>query len=177
LGWVQSEDVALKRQSFDVVKPLSDLAVLAELHAPDDREVLVHAELPEKAEVHADPRLFQRALENLLRNAVRYGKSVVEVSIAEIDGYLHVVVDDDGPGIPVEERERVLQPFVRIEADRDRDTGGAGLGLAIVSRIVRRHGGTISVDDAPLGGARITTTWPSTSHGGTSVHEAADVLG
>ena len=160
LSWVQSDEAALKRLDFDAVKPLTDLADLAELHVPADREVSVHAELPTKAEVHADPRLFQRAIENLLRNAVRYGKSAVALSLSEVEGFVQVVVDDDGPGIPAEERERVLQPFARIEADRDRDTGGAGLGLAIVSRIVHHHGGTITVEEAPLGGARITTTWP-----------------
>jgi two-component system sensor histidine kinase RstB len=158
-SWVQSDEAALKRQDFDAVKPLTDLADLAELHVPEGRDVAVRTELPARADVHADPRLFQRAIENLLRNAVRYAESVVTLSIREADDWVHVTVEDDGPGIPIEERERVLQPFVRVEADRDRVTGGVGLGLAIVSRIVNHHGGGVTVDESAVGGARLTTSW------------------
>jgi signal transduction histidine kinase len=73
---------------------------------------------------------------------------------------VRVAVHDHGPGIPEELRERALLPFVRLEADRDRRTGGVGLGLAIVSRIVSRHGGQLTIASSPLGGAMVATSWP-----------------
>lgn len=160
LGWVQADRTTLRRRPFDPVKPLMDLVDLCQLHAPEGSEMTVDTELPTNATIDADPKLFQRAIENLLRNAMRYGTSKALVSMEEGEAYVKVMVDDDGAGIPIEERERVLEPFVRIEADRDRETGGVGLGLAIVNRIVRSHGGAIGVEAAPLGGARIVTTWP-----------------
>ena len=71
-----------------------------------------------------------------------------------------IEIEDDGPGIPDELREKVSTPFVRLDADRSRATGGVGLGLAIVSRIMDRHGGRLEIGDSPLGGAKVATLWP-----------------
>jgi signal transduction histidine kinase len=70
-------------------------------------------------------------------------------------------VDDDGPGIPESERERVLQRFVRLDEARSRDDGGSGLGLSIVDEVVRAHGGSMSITRSPLGGARIEVRLPA----------------
>ena len=70
-----------------------------------------------------------------------------------------LTVDDDGPGIRESERERVLQRFVRLDAARSRDEGGSGLGLAIVDEVVRAHGGSASISQSPLGGARVQVTF------------------
>lgn len=110
--------------------------------------------------INADPRQWQRAVENLIRNAVRYAGEYVVVEVSRLDEGFRVEVRDDGPGIPVEERERVLKPFARLDASRDRRLGGVGLGLAIVSRIVQRHGGEFAVLDAPEGGANMRMFWP-----------------
>jgi signal transduction histidine kinase len=72
-----------------------------------------------------------------------------------------LTVDDDGPGIPETERERVLQRFVRLDEARSRDDGGSGLGLSIVDEVVRAHGGSISITQSALGGARIQVTVPA----------------
>ena len=72
-----------------------------------------------------------------------------------------LTVDDDGGGIPQADRERVFEPFIRLDESRDRGTGGAGLGLAIVQRVAANHGGTIEVRDSPLGGARFVLRWPA----------------
>jgi signal transduction histidine kinase len=72
-----------------------------------------------------------------------------------------VTVDDDGPGIPALERSAVFEPFYRIEPSRSRETGGAGLGLAIARAIAEAHGGRISADVAPQGGARIRVVLPA----------------
>ena len=70
------------------------------------------------------------------------------------------MIDDDGPGVPVADRARIFDPLVRLDAARSRDTGGVGLGLALVRRIAEAHGGRVEVGDAPLGGARFTWSVP-----------------
>jgi signal transduction histidine kinase len=73
---------------------------------------------------------------------------------------VRLVVDDDGPGIPAADRERVFQRFARLDDGRARDAGGAGLGLAVVRSIVARHGGRVRAEGAPLGGARLVVDLP-----------------
>lgn len=107
-----------------------------------------------------EPRLLARALVNLLQNAKRYAQSSINVIFAHNDGHLQISVDDDGPGIPESEREHVFEAFKRLDASRGRDTGGYGLGLAIVQRISQWHGGTVTVEDSPSGGARFIIRWP-----------------
>ena len=77
------------------------------------------------------------------------------------DGTVELIVDDDGPGIPAEDRERVFERFTRLDEGRARDAGGLGLGLAMAKTIVERHGGTVEIDDAPLGGARFVVRLPA----------------
>ena len=72
-----------------------------------------------------------------------------------------LTVDDDGPGIPVEDRERVFQRFTRLDDGRARDAGGLGLGLSMVKAITDQHGGSVVIDDAPLGGARVRIRLPA----------------
>jgi two-component system OmpR family sensor kinase len=72
-----------------------------------------------------------------------------------------IAVEDDGPGIPVEERERIFEPFYRLDRSRDRATGGFGLGLSIARKGVLLHGGTLQVETAPAGGARFVVVLPA----------------
>lgn len=109
------------------------------------------------------PRFLARALTNLITNATRYANRQVIVSLEKKDQDCLIHVDDDGPGIPEEERERIFEPFVRVNSSRNRDTGGHGLGLAIVKRIVTLHRGRVWVERSPLGGARFTVCWNSHS--------------
>ena len=107
-----------------------------------------------------DPRLMGLALSNLLVNACRYGESTVSCSVTKQDGDYLIAVEDDGKGIPEEERDAVFKAFTRIDDSRNRETGGYGLGLAIVARIAALHGGSASVDRSEdLGGARFTLRW------------------
>lgn len=163
LSYVQSDELDLEPRSFDPGRGLADLAELAKLEAPDDRAIEVDVTLPKAASVFADPRLFQRAVENILRNAMRYAQGNVLLELTEDEGQVRVAVHDDGPGVPEELREKVMVPFYRVGADRDRKTGGVGLGLAIVSRIMQRHGGRLAIDRSPLGGAMVATWWPRPS--------------
>ena len=107
-----------------------------------------------------DERLFRRALGNLLRNATSHAVARVELTWAPHGARCEIWVDDDGRGVPLEARERVFDPFVRLDTARSRTGGGTGLGLAITRRIVERHGGKVRVIDAPIGGARMHMTWP-----------------
>ncbi|MEP6816463.1 MAG: HAMP domain-containing sensor histidine kinase [Marmoricola sp.] len=102
----------------------------------------------------------RRALANLTDNAVRHARSEVEVTAyVEAD---HVVVadDDDGPGIPADDRGRVFERFARLDEGRDRDAGGAGLGLAIVAELMSRNGGSARLGEAPGGGLRAELVLP-----------------
>ncbi|CAB3843778.1 ATP-binding protein [Achromobacter deleyi] len=111
-------------------------------------------------EVHLHPRYMTRALLNLLQNAIRYAGGRVQVSLISPAPREYVLmVDDDGPGIPPADRERIFEPFIRLDESRDRVTGGTGLGLAIVNRVARWHNGTAEAADSPLGGARFIVSW------------------
>lgn len=107
-----------------------------------------------------DGHYLERALQNLLLNAKRYARSKVLMTVQQQGQRLCFVIDDDGPGIPLEQREAILQPFVRLEQSRSRDHGGFGLGLAIVSRIVSWHQGRLRINDSLLGGAQFSIELP-----------------
>jgi signal transduction histidine kinase len=110
--------------------------------------------------VDGDRRLLARAVGNLLRNAQKYAAHTVALSARRHGGLLEIVVDDDGPGIPEDERERIFEPFYRLDRSRDRATGGFGLGLSIARKAVVLHGGVLQVQRSPLGGARFLITLP-----------------
>jgi len=101
---------------------------------------------------YARPIALKRALRNLVENAVRYGANA-EVSVHQNkDHNIEIRVADSGPGIPTEDMERVFEPFTRLESSRNRETGGAGLGLAIARSIVRSHGGELTLRNLTAGG-------------------------
>jgi len=95
----------------------------------------------------------------VLRNAAKYARSRVALSIERSDSRTVINIDDDGPGVPPAERQRLFEPFTRVEGSRGRDSGGVGLGLAIVKSVAEWHGGKALISDSPLGGARVTITW------------------
>jgi signal transduction histidine kinase len=107
-----------------------------------------------------DPGGLSRVLRNLLDNAARHARSRVELRVRVADGVAVVTVADDGPGIPEPDRARVFDRFVRLDSDRARSSGGAGLGLAIVSEVVAAHGGHVTIGDRPGGGTVVTVQLP-----------------
>ena len=109
--------------------------------------------------IQIEPRFMARAVINLLRNAIRYAEHRVEVSLVRFGGGYEVRVCDDGPGVPEDGREKIFQPFMRLDASRDRRTGGFGLGLALVQRVSQWHGGQVQVLDSQWGGASFRMTW------------------
>jgi two-component system osmolarity sensor histidine kinase EnvZ len=103
---------------------------------------------------------FRRCLANLVGNAARHADRIA-VKARHADGWLTVTVDDDGPGIPPEEREAVFRPFYRLDSGRNVDSGGSGLGLAISRDIAMSHGGDVILADSPLGGLRAIVQIPA----------------
>lgn len=115
----------------------------------------------EGLEAEAEARYLHRVLQNLAGNAGRYAQSRIRLSAWVQDNWAHVAVEDDGPGIPEKDRERIFQPFIRLDDSRTRASGGYGLGLSIVSRIAFWFGGNISAGRSEeLGGARFVMSWP-----------------
>lgn len=108
-----------------------------------------------------DPRLTARALQNLLRNAMRYCERRIQIGVKVCAKGCEIWVDDDGIGIPEEQRARIFEPFYRLDRSRDRATGGFGLGLAISRRAVEAQGGTLTAQASPLGGARLRLWLPT----------------
>jgi signal transduction histidine kinase len=113
------------------------------------------------AQVRGDATSLRRAVRNLLDNACRHASSRVEVTLYEADGCVHLIVDDDGAGIPPESRAVVFERFARLDDARTPTEGRSGLGLSIVQAVVARRGGTVAATDSPLGGARLTVILPT----------------
>ncbi|MFI5719177.1 sensor histidine kinase [Nocardia sp. NPDC051750] len=160
----------------------ADLLLLARLDAGEkpraermDLAALIAGELarrvgdrvPVESEPAGEPLLITgsgtqiaRVLGNLVDNAQRHAATVVRVTLGQTAGRAVLVVADDGPGVPAEDRDRIFRRFVRLDDARSRDEGGAGLGLAIVRDVVERHGGVIRVEDEASGGARFVVELP-----------------
>jgi signal transduction histidine kinase len=115
------------------------------------------------AVVLGDRLALRRVIANIIDNAIKYGHLArVRVSLGRqtnVDTIV-VTVDDEGPGIPADQRQAMLEPFNRLETSRNRATGGAGLGLAVVRSLVEAHGGSIEIAAAPSGGARVIVELP-----------------
>jgi signal transduction histidine kinase len=105
------------------------------------------------------PLSLKRAVRNLVENAVAYGKRA-RVALDRTGDASEITIDDDGPGIPEADFERVFAPFVRLEESRSQETGGIGLGMAIARSIARGHGGDITLANRPGGGLRATIHLP-----------------
>lgn len=150
-----------RRRPTDVGALVHEVAAsFAPLAAVRSARVTVEAAADLQASV--DPDLLRQALLNLLDNAVKYGPAGQAVALSvDVDGAnVRFRVDDAGPGIPRPERERVWDRFFRLERDRGAPVAGSGLGLAVVRDVVRLHDGTVAIDDAPGGGARVEVRLP-----------------
>ncbi|MBF0340588.1 MAG: HAMP domain-containing protein [Magnetococcales bacterium] len=121
------------------------------------REVVVHCSAIPPFPVM--PKSLKRCLVNLVDNAVNYGERA-RIRADLLGDRLRISIADNGPGIPEGERERVFEPFTRLESSRNRDTGGTGLGLPIARNIVRAHGGDLSLRNRPDGGLEVIVVIP-----------------
>ena len=122
--------------------------------------IAIEAQVQNDAEhVVCDVHLFETVLKNLLYNARRYASSRIKVTFTSREGLNELLVEDDGPGIPEQERGRVFQSFVQLDPAAGKKVG-YGLGLAIVKRAIEWHGGQVQIADSSLGGALVRANWP-----------------
>jgi len=173
---VLAEDLRLQRLAEDLLLlTRADEHTLALRRRPVDLDDLVFDEarrlravsglrvdtsLVSASRVDGDAAGLRRALRNLGDNAARHAGGRVAFSVVERDGVVLLEVDDDGPGVPEADRERVFERFVRLDDARARDDGGSGLGLAIVAELVAAHGGTVAMAASPVGGTRVEVSLP-----------------
>ncbi len=180
---IQSGQIELAIEGVDLARALSKAVGLFAAAAAERSLAIEYAGFAEssgpdaasdKAEARGDALRVGQVIYNLLDNAVKYAPAggTVRVSLLPDDGTaVGFSVEDSGPGIPPELRERIFERFYRVDPSRSTASGGRGLGLAIVAEIVKAHGGTVSVGRSELGGARFTVTLPSFGARGTG-HQA-----
>jgi len=147
-------------ESSEQARPLDLMALLESLQA-DAEEVGGRVALQGSTSrpCIGRPQALKRCLGNLIDNALKYGKSAT-ILVEDDSNRLVIRVQDQGPGIPAQELERVFEPFYRIEGSRSRDTGGTGLGLSIARNIAQLHGGTLSLRNIQNGGVEAVLTLP-----------------
>ncbi len=146
-------NVVVRREPVDL-----DVVIDTEVRAlRAESDVEVDMSRVSAAVVSGDERHLARLVRNLLSNAARHAERTVTVwASTQPDGTVEMIVDDDGPGVPAAERQRVFERFVRLDESRRRDRGGTGLGLAIARDIATSHDASIEVSDSPSGGARFS---------------------
>jgi signal transduction histidine kinase len=150
LAFARGEAAGESRRPVDLAAMLRDLC----------GDFDANCEAPANLVINAGPTGIKRAFANLLENARKYGGGA-RVRLTPADGQVTIFIDDDGPGIPSWELERVFSPFYRLETSRNRDTGGTGLGLSVARSAVRAHGGDIVLAKRDGGGLRATVTLPA----------------
>ncbi|SCZ43551.1 two-component system, OmpR family, osmolarity sensor histidine kinase EnvZ [Afifella marina DSM 2698] len=173
------ESQAMQNDVEEMSRMLEDYLAFAKGDAGEETEAVVLPDLLEtladharrsgdavvlnfsgEPEIHVRPTALARCISNLLTNAAKFADRV-EISATHRDGILEITIDDDGPGIPDEDKEAVFRPFYRLDDARNVDVGGTGLGLAIARDIARSHGGDIALEDSRLGGLRAVVTIPA----------------
>ena len=150
-------DVLLEREIRDALEAFAPLAKA--------RRTTVRLDLDHTLCAHADRDALRQILLNILDNAVKYGPvgQTLTVSSAREGTFARLWVDDQGPGIPADQRNRVWEPYVRLGRETAGSTGGSGIGLAVVRELVGLHGGRVWVEDAPAGGTRVVLELPGSA--------------
>ena len=160
-------DLLLLASADEIEPPTSTVAVddivRSEVARRRDVPISVPSLLP-PARVAGHRTQLERLVSNLLDNAMRHADSAVEIKLVVDGDAVVLTVEDDGPGIPEADRERVFDRFTRLDEGRARSQGGAGLGLALVRTIVKRHNGAVTIGEAPSGGAAVEVRLPTTAH-------------
>lgn len=147
----------VRRRPVDV----DDIAIAEVRRLRATTEHRVNASGVSAGRVRADPAAVRRVVRNIADNAARYARGDIAFAVSERDGWVRLDVDDNGPGVAPADRARVFERFVRLDDARGRDSGGAGLGLAIVAELVAVLGGRVTLTASPLGGARVSVWLPA----------------
>ncbi|MBH8580200.1 sensor histidine kinase [Bisbaumannia pacifica] len=162
LAWLENEKPSLDQDSLDLTDLLDSVIDDARYEYPDHR---LDAELPAQAAIHgSSQRALAQAVENVIRNACHYTPAGGRVRVAlsaEAHGY-RLTVEDQGPGVPDDQLERIFQPFYRTAQARDDKPDGHGLGLALARRQLEAVGGWVRAENRPAGGLRMTLWFPAT---------------
>lgn len=157
LARVDAERLPLHMQAVD----LDDVVIRAVARCLPVPDVEIEAARVQPLQLTGEPILLEQVVRNLVDNATAHAKSRVEITLRQEGDAAVLIVDDDGSGIPREQRREVFERFTRLDHARTRTrSGGAGLGLAIVADIVAAHGGTVDATESPLGGARLVVRLP-----------------
>ncbi len=158
---LESDIKEIKRTSFDLALMLERLVHDADFEAAA-KDCHVVYQGPSQLIWHGHKELLARAVENVIRNAVKYtqNKSEVKVNLQVVGNHIVLQVQDSGPGVPEAALEKLFIPFYRVEDDRDRKSGGTGIGLAIAERAVKLHGGIIKAENRAEGGLKIEMIFP-----------------
>lgn len=168
LSQLETQVATYSTTAVDVSELVEIIASDAEFEARA-KQVQVQCNNLGKCFVRGDRNLIRSALENVVRNAIRYTKAGTSVELSAQCGrnnrgeYVTVTVRDHGPGVPDDALQLIFEPFYRVSSDRSRQTGGSGLGLAIASRAISIHGGTLAAENAPDGGLLVHFTLPAYS--------------
>lgn len=138
--------------------------VLGRLHRNSSSQLKISlVDNSDNAIFNCEWKLMETVIQNLLLNAARFAQLQIEVELMANEQEFQIAIADDGPGIAPEDRERVLDSFIRLYNENTQQTGGFGLGLAIVRRIIRWHGGEVVITDSKWGGAKVLLRWPKCS--------------
>ncbi|WP_404340620.1 ATP-binding protein [Pseudoalteromonas mariniglutinosa] len=147
---LDSQQPSLIFENCDLTDLLNTL--ITKLSFASNIAITVNA--PAQVNYQCDPHFISRCLQNLLGNALKYAQQQIRISLVEHTHQVHILVEDDGPGIDESQWQSIFKPFTRLDKSRDKKTGGFGLGLAIVAKIIIWHKGQYEVCKSPLGGAK-----------------------
>ncbi|MDB4836928.1 envelope stress sensor histidine kinase CpxA [Marinomonas sp.] len=152
-------DSHLNREEQPLSSLWEALLVDSKFEAEQMGKTLQFSDIPNRS-ISCDPQLLMSALENIVRNAICYGKTHIHITMKEQGNNLIIHVEDDGEGVAEEELEFIFRPFYRVSTARDRHSGGTGLGLAITESAIRQHNGFVTAGSSSLGGLSVEITLP-----------------
>ncbi len=159
LSRLEAKQQLLHKQKTPLAPFIRNLIQDAQYEASHQGKNVTLENLP-NATVEIDPELISSAIENVLRNAIRYAQQNINFDSTINDNQLYVTIEDDGCGVPESELDKLLQPFYRVSEARNRSTGGTGLGLAIAMQAIKAHHGEINASIASSGGLRVELSLP-----------------
>jgi two-component system, OmpR family, sensor kinase len=164
LARLQGSDALQERELFELDEVIEEVVRDANFEGAV-KNSRVHLQGTANASILGNRELLRSAIENVLRNAVRYSPqdAAVEVSILKSTTGVQLRVRDHGPGVPPSDLERIFEPFYRVAESRDRDSGGEGIGLAITSQVMKAHGGAAQAQNVPGGGLEVSLSLPASA--------------